>query len=314
MRSRQISISDLSGIDSFDQWMQRWLKEVCPLQYKPNTCVKFAQVYEMLIRGIFSGIPVERLDEKTVRRKFLLIRRQHPEYSRTSSTVRLVYDCLHAALCDAYRCQLTSRDLSPGLCGCKRISQKNGTLKEEEIGRLLVLPDRRYLVVVVAILLTGMKIGELRALLLSDMDREKGTFSVYKTIVDIKDEKGNRSWELQMMPRNCLRNRTVYYPKLLDDWLEPWMRKRETLKKSAGESWKTVDFLFCEANGQPIRVNRFYRRMKEIMTEIGRPDVSTEGLRKTVMMADRYEMETYEAVYAAQYGETWEEHKKRSWI
>lgn len=126
-------------------------------------------------------------------------------------------------------------------------------------------PDRTTLGVAVA-LYTGVRIGELCALQWSDIDFEKRTLTVRKTLQRVQIPNGEKRTKLVMTaPKSAASNRTIPMPECLC----------KMLRNFAGKP----DCYVLSGNGKPVEPRTMQYRFARILDNVNLPSVHFHSLR-----------------------------------
>jgi len=147
----------------------------------------------------------------------------------------------------------------------KRTVVEHFTLEEQKAFLKSLIGDRQNTLYVLAFG-TGIRMGELLALRWKDVDFEKSTISIDKSIrrvQDLKQENGRKTKFIEQTPKTMSSCRTIPLPIHVFDSIKSHKIKQEEEKVKAVDLYKDDDYMFCTEIGKPLdarNVRRAYER------------------------------------------------------
>jgi integrase len=189
-------------------------------------------------------------------------------------TVRYAYSILRSAIRQAIRWRLLLQDPTEG-AQLPRLGRREMHVLNAEQSRMFLEAalKTRYGPVFAVALTTGMRPSEYLGLKWEDVDWERGTVSVVRTL-----EKVNGSWRFAATKRD--RSRRVI--KLQERVLEMLKGlQARTSQRCKCDSLDAADLVFTTANGRPINSDKLAKRFKAILRESGLPAIRLYDLRHT---------------------------------
>jgi integrase len=138
-------------------------------------------------------------------------------------------------------------------------------------------------VLLLVVLTTGMRRGELLALRWADVILEKGTLFVNKT-VDYIPHYGY----VENGPKSKSGRRIIKVAAFVVEILKVHREKQQVLKAKAGSRWVEKDLVFCGLTGDYFNPNYLLRLFKKVLAEAGLPHMRFHDLRHsaaTILLA-----------------------------
>jgi integrase len=251
-----------------NQYLDRWLE----LAARPKLRAKsFADYKAMLGRSIRPTLG-ERMLSRVAPLDLQSIYLQMYQQKLSPRTVGYTHAVLHAALEQAVRWRLLSCNPASGVEIPKPTPTEMRVLRPDEARRFLehALPTR-YGVLFALALTTGLRPSEYLALCWSDIDWEKKTVTVARTL-----EKG-RGWTFAPTKRARSRRQVK-----LESWVARRLRHLYIRERSVPDlSPQTARPIFRTRTGQPINSDYLAREFKSLLRSAGLPPIPLYGLRHT---------------------------------
>ena len=184
-----------AGEYTVEKWVRTWYE----LYSKPNIREKTQAYYETFINRhiipILGGIKLEKLTGRDIQRMYNEVRahgrirtaQKDSNPGMSASYVRGLHMMMHNCLNRAVKERLILRNPTEDCIVPKIEKQEMKILKPEDIGAYLKEADRRGVMAIFYLeLCTGLRKGELTALLWEDLNVEAKTISVSKQAVGVK--------------------------------------------------------------------------------------------------------------------------------
>ncbi len=259
----------------------RWLEEVCtPPNKRVSTYVKYKKTIEAYILPAIGRVPLQKLEPLQVKRLY------NTQLKRGLSTKMVVeiHGVLHKALDDAVKWGLVGRNVCD-LVERPRLEVKEKPLleKDQALALLESVKQHRLGVLLLVVLTTGMRRGELLALRWSDVDLEKGTLLVNKT-VDYIPHYGY----VENGAKTRAGRRTIRLATFVIGVLKMHQEKQQVARAKAGTRWIEKDLVFCNLTGNYFSPNYLLRLFKQVLSDAGLPHMRFHDLRHsaaTILLA-----------------------------
>lgn len=257
-----------------DQYLDQWLKTI-----KPQICSKTYESYESLlakyIRPSLGKKPLARIRPLDVQ----VVYQQLLDRGLSPRTVQGVHWVLDAALRQALRWEMILEVPTKGLKLPRIRRREMRVLSVEETKAFLkfALPTLYGTLFAVAIT-TGMRPSEYIGLKWQDIDWDRGTISVKRTL-----RKGpTGQWEYGETKRAGSR-RLIRLQNWVIAKLKELKRLQEENPTVDPEEWpEAVDLVFVTEFGRPVNVNSLvYKHFKPILKRAGLPNIRLYDLRHT---------------------------------
>lgn len=193
----------------------------------------------------------------------------------SSKMVIEIHGLLHKALDDAVKWGLVGRNVCD-LVERPRLEEKEKPLltKEQSLTLLESVKQHRLGVILLVDLTTGIRRGELLALRWSDIDLEKGTLFVNKT-VDYISHYGY----VENGAKTKAGKRTIKLPAFVVEVLKAHKEKQQELRTKVGSKWREKNLVFTGLMGDYFNPNYLLKLFKKVLIEAGLPHMRFHDLR-----------------------------------
>src|SRR5262249_1547365 len=182
-------------------------------------------------------------------------------------TIRHVHTTLSTALAQAVRWRLLVQNPAAMAKAPRQVRKEMQALSPEEASRFLRAAEKDSFGVLFALALTtGMRPEEYLALQWKDIDLEKGTATVQRTLVWRRKDGG---WYFSE-PKTSQSRRTVPLPASVVRWLVRHKKLQGAQKLKAGPKYDYIDLVFATPKGHPLNPsNLISRNFKPILKSAG---------------------------------------------
>jgi integrase len=253
------------------EWLTEWLDEIKATDgTRPQTLRWYRWLVKDHIVPTLGPIRLDRLTPANVRHLLAEL----VKGGAGTVTIRQAHGLLRNALGDAERLDLLPRNVARSVRPPAVDRQRRRALTPAEARRLLdkAAGERLYAFLVLAIT-TGLRRGELLAVRWSDVDFERGTLSVSRTLLRLDGRL------VFAQPKSETSTRTVPVPPMALAVLRDHKARQKEEREAAGERWWHLDLVFPSSVGtpmEPTNVNRWFRELRE---RAGLPWVRIHDLR-----------------------------------
>lgn len=250
--------SKLSVNEYLDKWLVHHKTTV-----RPRTFENDADMLRLYIRQTLGGLPLSKLRPQHIQEAYAEL--QNREQPIGGSTIRRAHAVLHHALESAVRWDMIRSNPSERVDLPKVQSKPREAMNAKEADVFLKACELDRLgVVFLFMLTTGVRPSEALGLKWSEIDWEKGTAAIRRTLHHERKGGGYRMEEATKTEGSA---RTVVMPAHTVEALRAWKTRQDAFILSRGEKFERIGLVFCQDNGKPIRrdnlVNRHYKPLIE---------------------------------------------------
>ena len=257
------------------EWLDRWLAEYKDGTIRPGTLEGYRNYIENYIKPQLGGKQVSLITTQDVQRMYRRLKsggrvREDAEGSRclSDSTVRHIHTMLHGAMKAAVQAHIIPKNPTENATVPKSNYKPMQVLSEQELDTFLqaVQNDDIWRDFFYTELMTGLRRGEICALMWRDFDAKAGTLGISRTL----HSKGQGVYALGDT-KTSQGNRTIILP----ESVAALLRAR---KKNSISQW-----IFPQPTSPELPMNpgTAYRRLKTLLEEAGLPSIRFHDLRHT---------------------------------
>ena len=255
------------------EWLDRWLAEYKDGTIRPGTLENYRNYIENYIKPQLGGKQVSLITTQDVQRMYRRLRsggrvREDAEGSKrlSDSTVRHIHTMLHGAMKAAVQAHIIPKNPTENATAPKLNYKPMQVLSEQELDTFLqaVQKDDIWRDFFYTELMTGLRRGEICALMWRDFDAKAGTLGISRTL----HSKGQGVYALGDT-KTSQGNRTIILP----ESVAALLRAR---KKASISQW-----IFPQPTSPELPMNpgTAYRRLKTLLEEAGLPSIRFHDLR-----------------------------------
>jgi len=198
--------------------------------------------------------------------------------NKAPRTVRQVHMTLHKALEDALRLDLVVRNPTDGAALPRVPDSEKHWFSDEQLATLFQATEAdRFHALWVALGTLGLRLGEALGLKWSDIDWQRGTVAVRRTLQRERRGKGLVLSELKTKGSR----RTLTLTTLGLEALKAHQDRQEWDKRKA-DVWLDNDLIFCTAWGSPLDQGRVHLNWTTACAKAGVPRLRIHDLRHSV--------------------------------
>ena len=257
------------------EWLDRWLAEYKDGTIRPGTLEGYRNYIENYIKPQLGGKQVSLITTQDVQRMYRRLKsggrvREDAEGSKrlSDSTVRHIHTMLHGAMKAAVQAHIIPKNPTENATAPKLNYKPMQVLSEQELDTFLqaVQNDDVWRDFFYTELMTGLRRGEICALMWRDFDAKAGTLGISRTL----HSKGQGIYALGDT-KTSQGNRTIILP----ESVAALLRAR---KKNSISQW-----IFPQPTSPELPMNpgTAYRRLKTLLEEAGLPSIRFHDLRHT---------------------------------
>ena len=260
---------------TLSEWLDRWLAEYKDGTIRPGTLEGYRNYIENYIKPQLGGKQVSLITTQDVQRMYRRLKsggrvREDAEGSKrlSDSTVRHIHTMLHGAMKAAVQAHIIPKNPTENATVPKSNYKPMQVLNEQELDTFLqaVQKDDIWRDFFYTELMTGLRRGEICALMWRDFDAKAGTLGISRTL----HSKGQGIYALGDT-KTSQGNRTIILP----ESVAALLRAR---KKNSISQW-----IFPQPTSPELPMNpgTAYRRLKTLLEEAGLPSIRFHDLRHT---------------------------------
>ena len=257
------------------EWLDRWLAEYKDGTIRPGTLEGYRNYIENYIKPQLGGKQVSLITTQDVQRMYRRLKsggrvREDVDGSKrlSDSTVRHIHTMLHGAMKAAVQAHIIPKNPTENATAPKSNYKPMQVLNEQELDTFLqaVQKDDIWRDFFYTELMTGLRRGEICALMWRDFDAKAGTLGISRTL----HSKGQGVYALGDT-KTSKGNRTIILP----ESIAALLRAR---KKASISQW-----IFPQPTSPELPMNpgTAYRRLKALLEEAGLPNIRFHDLRHT---------------------------------
>jgi integrase len=227
------------------EYLKGWLENTAKLKTSPTTYQRYEQLVRLHISPHIGGVRLERLAPIHVNNLMgELERAGHSAWTR-----KMAGTLLHNALRHAVRLRLIPHNPSADVPRARPGEREMHTLTEDQVKAFLRAASGKRLYALFALALgSGMRQGELLGLDWSDIDFERGTVTVRRSLAQVKGQ------FILKEPKSKASRRTIKLPRFALDTLRD--HRQAMVKEGNGSSP-----VFCTRTGHFIGKSNLIRQV-----------------------------------------------------
>ena len=255
---------------TLNEFLDRWFATAA----KPKLRTKSYRSYESLMRRYVRPVLGERILSAIKPLDLQDAYQQLVDRGLSSRTVRYTHSVLRSALRQAIRWRLLLQDPTDG-AQLPRLGRREMRVLNAEQSRIFLgaALKTHYGPVFAVALTTGMRPSEYLALKWSDIDWDRGTVSVVRTL-----ERSAGGWRFAETKR--ARSRRIIK---LQEWVLETLKNLQAItnRRSGCSRPGNSELVFTSPAGHPIYSDKLAKRFKAILRQAGLPVVRLYDLRHT---------------------------------
>jgi integrase len=264
---------------TMSEWLDIWLRDYQTHTSK-RTVVKYKCVVENHFKPSAGKVKVAKLSQLHVRHLIADMQAK----GRAASTIQTYMHIFNAAMNCAVEAGLIAAN------PCAKVKVQRGQPKQfcvvdrAEIPTFLgEIRGKPFEYELTVMLLTGLRLGELRGLKWEDIDFDAGTVNVRRQLHP--NVKGQQPFSLPKYGET----RLLHVAPEVISALRAQKRKQAEQRIAAGADWQeseiSKDLVFRQENGMERNERTLYRAVKAVGSAIGKPDLSPHDLRHSYAVA-----------------------------
>jgi integrase len=273
--TRRLHERDLSrGVEGLqitvDEFLDHWLKTAVKPKVRDKTYSDYAAMLQRYIRPAIGGRMLASLSPLEIQSAYQIM----VDRKLSAKTIRYAHSVLHAAIRQAIRWRLLLNDPTQGVELPRKQCREMSVLTTEQARSFLRTASHSSQACLFALALTtGMRPSEYLGLCWRDIDWDRGTVGIVRTI-----HKHEGQWNFADTKR--VRSRRIVK---LQTWvLELLWKLRGIADEAEVRASEFADLIFTTAHGEPINEEYLVKKhFKPLLRESGLPNIRLYDLRHT---------------------------------
>lgn len=253
---------------------QRWLPTLANgTTVRLTTHRRYADLYRLHIAPEIGHVRLAQL--RPVHLDDLYARKIEAGLSPT--TVQHIHGVIHGALRQAMRWEMVNRNVSDLASKPKRRRVEFETWTPDDIGRLLNAADRSDTLAILTISLTcGLRRGEILGMMWKDIDLDRGTVSIQRSL-----SRGHDNRMTLSEPKSASGRRSIQLTQTSIAALRRHRATQNAERLAMGTDWQDLGFVFTNETGGPIRVKTLMTRYEQTIAAAGVKRIRFHDMRHT---------------------------------
>lgn len=274
LTERDAGVAVKPAQQTLNDYLDRWLETAARPRVRPKTFVGYQNLLDRHIRPALGARPLSKISPLEVQQTFQAMQ----EKGLSARTIEYARMVLKQAFKQAIQWRLLTFNPCDGVQIPKRERPEMQALSPEQARRFLaVARSTRYGALFELALTTGLRPSEYLALKWEDIDFERGTLSVVRSL----DAEPGGGYRLEETKTRNSRRVVKLLPNVLSALLEHRQAQQQQ-REQAGERWNEQGFVFTNESGGPLdRHNLAHRHFRKILEEAGLPQIRLYDLRHT---------------------------------
>jgi integrase len=256
-------------------YLSRWLEEVHKPTIRLSSYIKYRKLINTYIIPELGDVQVQKLTPQQVQSLYTRLGKR----GLAPKTINSVHGVLHKALDNAVRWSLVSRNVCDLVSPPRVVKREMKPLTLEQAHKLLeTAKGHRLEVLLMLAVVTGMRRGELLALRWSDVDLERHTLLVCRT-VDYIAHYGY----VETKPKTKSGMRQIMLPSFMVEILEAHRVQQAEQRQAVGDEWEELGLVFCDLHGGYINSRYLLVLFRNLLQEAGLPHMHFHDLRHSAV-------------------------------
>jgi len=274
LTERDAGIAVKPAQQTLNEYLDRWLETAVKPKVRPKTWMGYRSLLHNHIRPALGARPLAKIKPLEVQQAF----QDMIDRGLSARTIEYTRMVLRQAFKQAIQWRLLTFNPCDGVQIPRRQRREMQALSPEQARRFLVVArGTRYGMLFELAITTGLRPSEYLALKWEDIDFERGTLSVVRSL----DAMPGGGYRLEETKTRNSRRVVKLLPGVLRALLEH-RQAQQRLREEAGERWNEQGFVFTNAEGGPLDGhNLSSRHLRRILKEAGLPQIRLYDLRHT---------------------------------
>jgi integrase len=244
-------------------YLEQWLEDVHKPTIGLSTYVKYRSVLNNHIKPLLGNRQIKQVTPQHIQTFYANLLKNE----LSPSTVQIIHAFLHKAFDNAVMWNLIARNV------CDRVTPPRMTKKEmpslnlEQAHMLLEAAREHQLeTLLILVVVTGMRHGELRGLRWQDINFVEKSLQVKRTSGYLPGY-----GYVEREPKSAKGKRKIILPDFVIEQLKKHRMQQVEVKRKASNQWQDKDLVFCNRTGGFIHESNVMRMYRMILAKAGLP-------------------------------------------
>jgi len=253
------------------QYLEYWLEEVRKPRIRLVTYIGYRDALDNHLIPTLGHIQLRKLTPEHIQSLYA----RKLEEGFLPSTIKYIHEVLHTALVYAVRRKRIVQNPCNDVELPRVTTHEISPLTSEQAHKLLeAARGHRLEGLLVVALATGMRRGELLALRWQDIDFEKRTLQVRRTVTRLP----GRGF-VESEPKTPKSRRTLILPQFVLKALKQHHMRQMEVHLQAGTNWRDSDLVFCNIYGRYLDPGSLHDQFAALLKKAGLPHMRFHDLR-----------------------------------
>jgi integrase len=250
------------------QWLETMSK---PPTVSARTYVQYRSMIQKHILPTIGHILLQKLTAQRVQTLYA----QKLQEGLSVRTVLMLHNILHKSLENAIRWNLITRNITNQVTVPHAQHYEAKTLTVEQAQLLIeTAQGHRLEALLIVAIMTGTRRGELLALRWSDIDLERGTLHIQRSMSRVPGY-----GVIEKDPKTRTSRRKIMLPNIAVEALKEHRLRQNEAKAKVGGAWKELDIVFCNTFGGFLLPESVLQMFYKILKEAELPHIRFHDLR-----------------------------------
>ncbi len=259
---------------TFKQYLEQWFEDVQKPTLRPSTIERYQFCISKHILPALGHVQLQKLTAQQIQSFYNSKRKA----GMAPGSVVTLHKVIHKALDNAVHWRLISYNASDNITLPHNSESKAQAFTVEQVHTLLHAAKGHELEAMIVLLLdTGMRHGEVNALRWDDLDLEKKTVFIHRTVSRLKQGQVEGETKTESSERTITLSASVV------PVLKAHRAKQNERKLRLGGSWHDLNLVFPSSVGTHFEKSNMRRRFHSLLDKAGLPCIRIHDLRHTAI-------------------------------
>lgn len=286
----------------YGDWFEEWLN-ARSIALKPKTQQSYKELYDLYIKNShLVGYFLQDLTPSILQNLISELQKK----GLSSRTIRYTVSVIRASLKNAVLNNHIIKNPADGVSLPRKEEKEPRVLTiDEQMDFMKAISGNRYEFLFQFDLKTGLRTGELLGLQWKNIDFEKRTFCVKRTMVTIKDPKTKKLIHTYGSPKTKKSIRTIYFTEELGDSLRKQKEMQKLEMKRAGDFWLGMNEaqfddnnVFLTDKGTPVYPSTLRHLIDRTIKKINQERTSKSPTPDSIVLTDHFSMHALRHTFA----------------
>ena len=268
---------------SLGEWLDTWLRGYKKNSVRPATYTSYYENIELHIRPVIGDMVIQNIRPYHIQKllnDMTISSKTNKPFS--AWTVLKIKNILSGAFEQAVRNQIIVANLVKSAVSPKMLQKEIRILSEQEQQKFIAaLKGHRLEALYMLALATGMRRGEILALIWDNVNFDTRSITVKASVSRVKDPDTKQSEIIFAEPKTKAGRRTVPILESLVPVLQAHRERQEAEKAAAGSAYNERNLVFCSNVGTVIEPRRVRQMMDRLSDKAGIEHITFHALRHT---------------------------------